>query len=113
MVDLLAVSSLPTEEEDVLWSIKEAIGAKEVQVRLIGKTIFLEGLVEDVKTKERARAVAEALWPEVRDFIEVWEPAGADPNGAAIAREVGQVIDRPEIEVREVAAPSFWRDGPR
>ncbi|GEM_PF-613574 len=107
VVDLLAVSSLPTEEEDVLWSIKEAIGAKEVQVRLIGKTIFLEGLVEDVKTKERARAVAEALWPEVRDFIEVWEPAGADPNGAAIAREVGQVIDRPEIEVREVRGTLF------
>lgn len=108
VVDLLETSALPAEgEEAVLRSIKEAIGAKEVQMRLIGKTLFLEGLVEDVKTKERARAVAEALWPVVRDFVEVWEPIGADPIGTEIAWEVGKVIDRPEIEVREVRGTLF------
>ena len=108
VVDLLRVSSLPMqEEEEVLRSIKEAIGAGEVQVRLLGKTIFLEGLVEDVKTKERAKAVAEALWPEVRDFVEVWQPAAADPGGTEIAGEAAKVIDRPNIEVREVRGTLF------
>ena len=63
--------------------------------------------MEDVKTKERAKAVAEALWPEVRDFVEVWQPAAADPGGTEIAGEAAKVIDRPNIEVREVRGTLF------
>ena len=104
VVDLL-VGPEAGSQGAVESSVARAIGQTDVQVTMYGETLFLEGVVREEKDKERAEAVASALWSPVVNLIQV--RGRSSLARGEVAAEVAGLIDRESVSVSEVAGNIF------
>lgn len=104
----------PAEPLDYAALIKDAIG-DDLQVYIIGKTVFLEGYTADEYRRERAVAIAQAFGMPVVDLLRITEPpvaeAGFGPDwgssgssGSQQGQSVSQQGLETETETLEMAA---------
>jgi Flp pilus assembly secretin CpaC len=73
VVDLLVVTKVDVAPDsgDLASSISQIINEPNVQVRVVGQTIFLEGEVANQLAMRRAESIAMALAPDVVNLLQV------------------------------------------
>lgn len=73
VVDLLVVTTIDTtpSSNDLATIVDQVIGEPNVQVRVVGQTIFLEGIVPNELAMRRAEQIALALAPSVVNLLQV------------------------------------------
>ena len=101
----------PAEPLDYAALIKDAIG-DDLQVYIIGKTVFLEGYTADEYRRERAVAIAQAFGMPVVDLLRITEPpvaeAGFGPDwgsSGSSGSQQGQSVSQQGLELKR----KHWR----
>ncbi len=100
-----------TPAPDVVQAIAEAIQEPNVQVKMVGETIVLEGRVKTEDAKKRAESIAKSFGKQVANALTVEEPAPQPSETQILEAQLREALKSLPVVVKAINRDTVLIEG--